>query len=45
MREICPVEREQLDRYGELFEVSREESKTDEVYRERIRQRAYLRLF
>ena len=27
----CPVEREQLDRYGELFEVSRE----------RIRQRAY----
>ena len=39
--EICPVEREQLDRYGQLFDVSREEGETDEAYRERIRQRAY----
>ena len=39
--EMCPVEREQLDRYGELFEVAREEGESDEAYRERIRQRAY----
>ena len=39
--ELCPVEREQLDHYGELFDVSREERETDESYRERIRQRAY----
>lgn len=38
---ICPAEREQLDRYGELFELSREEGESDEAYRERIRQRAY----
>ena len=39
--EMCPVEREQLDRYGELFEVYREEGESDEAYRERIRHLAY----
>ena len=39
--EMCPVEREQLDRYGELLEVSREEGETDEAYRERLLQRAW----
>ena len=38
---ICPAEREELDRIGELFELSREEGESDEAYRERIRQRAY----
>lgn len=39
--ETCPIERDQLDCYGELFEVSREADEPDEAYHERIRQRAF----